>query len=183
MSPVRIYVLIKDGWVGPEPVFLEHFPLATSGANEFKYQKTYIHCQVKRLSHDILRVRFLAWLNYLRPGRSHWRFWNFFQASPGLRIRSESDSFAVLDLEFSSPVPNSWSDRDILYLFKSLFLWRIIHFCQITEYLRSFFLFGVNIISWQWRQDLAQVLTLLEMPRQTNLEEIMRQEASLPGCG
>jgi hypothetical protein len=35
---------------------------------------------------------------------------------------------------------------------------------------------------WQWRQDLTQVLTVLERPRKTNLEEIICQEASLPGC-
>ncbi len=35
---------------------------------------------------------------------------------------------------------------------------------------------------WQWRQDLAQVLTSLERPHQTNLEEIICREASLPGC-
>ncbi len=35
---------------------------------------------------------------------------------------------------------------------------------------------------WQLRQDLAQVLMSLERPRQTNLEEIICWEASLPGC-
>jgi hypothetical protein len=35
---------------------------------------------------------------------------------------------------------------------------------------------------WQCRQDLAQLVTSLESPCQTNLEETRRWEVSLPGC-
>jgi hypothetical protein len=34
---------------------------------------------------------------------------------------------------------------------------------------------------WQWSQDLVQVLTSLERLCKTNLEEMIRREASLPG--